>query len=89
MIADKGYDSDRIVGFVRKKLRARAVIPSLKCRKKKRRHGRKRYKARNVVERFWSKAKQYRRVCTRYDKLDASFAAFVHLASVMIVLRSP
>ncbi|MBN9520398.1 transposase, partial [bacterium] len=42
-----------------------------------------------VVERFWQKAKQYRRVATRYDKLDTSYLAFVHLAAVLVVLRHP
>ena len=76
------------MNFVRKTLRARAVIPSLKCRKTKRRHGRTRYKGRNVVERFWSKVKQFRRVATRYDKLDVCYLAFVQVASLMTVLRN-
>jgi transposase len=33
------------------------------------------YRARNLVERFFNKIKQYRRVATRYDKLAANYLA--------------
>lgn len=88
VIGDKGYDSDAIVKRVRG-LRARVVIPPLKCRTRPRRYSRRLYRGRNVVERFWNRVKQHRRVATRYDKLDVCFAAFVHLASVMTVLKHP
>jgi transposase len=35
------------------------------------------YRARNLVERFFNKIKQCRRVATRYDKLAANYLAFV------------
>ena len=88
VLGDKGYDSDANVRLVRR-LRARVVIPPLGCRTRKRRYSKRLYKGRNVVERFWSKVKQYRRVATRYDKLDISYLAFVHLAAVLVVLRHP
>ena len=88
VIGDKGYDSDANVALVRR-LRARVVIPPLGCRTHPRRYSKRLYKGRNVVERFWQKAKQYRRVATRYDKLDTSYLAFVQLAAVLVVLRHP
>jgi transposase len=39
------------------------------------------YRARNLVERFFNKIKQCRRVATRYDKLAANYLAFIKLAS--------
>jgi len=33
--------------------------------------------------------KQYRRVATRYDKLDVCYLAFIHLAATLAVLRHP
>ncbi|MEB3206224.1 MAG: IS5/IS1182 family transposase, partial [Vampirovibrionales bacterium] len=33
------------------------------------------------------KLKQFRRVATRYDKLDVTFMAFVYLASIFIILK--
>ena len=40
------------------------------------------YRARNLVERFFNKIKQCRRIATRYDKLAANYLAFVKLAFV-------
>ncbi len=39
------------------------------------------YRARNLVERFFNKIKQCRRIATRYDKLAANYLAFVKLAA--------
>jgi transposase len=46
------------------------------------------YRARNLVERFFNKIKQCRRVATRYDKLAANYLAFIKLASIRIWLRA-
>jgi len=45
------------------------------------------YRARNLVERFFNKIKQYRRVATRYDRLAADYLAFIKLASIRVWLR--
>jgi transposase len=45
------------------------------------------YRARNLVERFFNKIKQCRRIATRYDKLAANYLAFVQLASIRLWLR--
>jgi transposase len=39
-----------------------------------------------VVERLVGKLKEYRRIATRYDKLAASYLAFVQLAAIRIWL---
>ena len=44
--------------------------------------------SRNLIERFFNKIKQCRRVPTRYDKLAANYLAFVKLASIRIWLRA-
>ena len=44
------------------------------------------YKERHLVECFFQKMKWFRRVATRYDKLDKSFLAFVYMAAIMIWL---
>ena len=44
------------------------------------------YKERHLVECFFQKIKWFRRIATRYDKSDASFLAFVYLASIAILL---
>jgi transposase len=86
VIADKGYDSKAVVAAIEAK-GAEAVIPSLKNRAEQRDYDRDRYKDRNLAERFWFKAKQYRRVATRYEKTARNFLAFIHVAAIMILLR--
>jgi transposase len=43
---------------------------------------------RNLIERFFSKLKHFRRVATRYDELAANFLAMVQLASMRLWLRA-
>jgi len=45
------------------------------------------YALRNRIERFFNRAKNSRRVATRYDKLIESFAAFVLLACIRIWIK--
>jgi transposase len=45
------------------------------------------YRARNLVERFFNKIKQCRRIATRYDQLAANYLAFIQLASIRLWLR--
>jgi transposase len=42
----------------------------------------------NLVERFFNKIKQCRRIATRYDKLAANYLAFFKLASIRLWLRT-
>ena len=67
VIADKGYDKQEFVDAIEAK-GGEAVIPSRKNRTTQRDIDGDRYKDRNLVEQFWSKAKQYRRIATRYEK---------------------
>jgi transposase len=46
------------------------------------------YRERNLIERFFSKLKHFRRVATRYDKLAENFLAMVQLASMRLWLRA-
>lgn len=86
VIGDKGYDGDRFVETIEER-DAEAVIPPKKNRLEPRDYDRHTYKERNLVERFWSKAKQFRRVATRYEKKAANFLAFVHVATIMVLLK--
>jgi transposase len=86
VIADKGYDKKALVDEVESR-GVQAVIPTQKNRKEQREVDPHLYRERNVCERFWSKVKQYRRVCTRYEKKAANFLAFVKVAAVMVMLK--
>ena len=41
------------------------------------------YKDRNLIERFFSKIKHYRRIATRYDKLARNYAGFLNLVAAL------
>ena len=45
------------------------------------------YKERHLVECFFQKLKWFRRIFTRYDKLDSSFLAFVYVGAIAILLK--
>jgi hypothetical protein len=57
------------------------VIPPKRNRKVQRSYDVELYKERNLIERFFRKLKQFRRVATRYDKLLVNFMGFVKLAA--------
>lgn len=86
VIADKGYDKQALVDEIEAR-GAEAVIPTQKDRKVQRVIDPHLYRERNLCERFWSKAKQYRRVATRYEKKAANFLAFVKVAAIMLMVR--
>lgn len=86
VIADKGYDAQALVDDIEAR-GGEAVIPTRRSSTRPRAIDTDRYRDRNLVERFWSKAKQCRRVATRYEKTARNFPAFVHVASIMILLR--
>ena len=44
------------------------------------------YKQRNQVERLFRRIKRFRRIFTRYDKLDVIFLAFIYFALVFDAL---
>lgn len=87
VLADKIYDADRIRASLREK-GALANIPSKVNRRAKPYFSTWLYRERNLIERFFSKLKHFRRVATRYDKLAENFLAMVQLASMRLWLRA-
>lgn len=85
IVADKGYDSDAFVETIRAQ-GSQAVIPPRSNRLNPRAFDRHIYKDRNLIERFFCRIKQFRRIATRYDKLAQSFLSFVHLACAFVWL---
>jgi len=83
LLADKAYDSDKIVQAAEK--RGMQVIIACRVNRKKnpRALDTHRYKARHLVENLFQRMKVFRRVATRYDKLDVTFLGFVHIAGTM------
>lgn len=85
VLADKGYDSDTNRASIRGR-GAEPCIPPRKNRAEPIAYDRHLYQERNVVERYFARIKQYRRVATRYDKKAANFLGFVWVASIAIML---
>lgn len=86
VLADKGYDSDALVETI-VQTGAACVIPPTKNRKVQRAYDTHLYKERNQVERLFNKLKNFRRVATRYDKLDVAFLGFIYLAAIFLWLK--
>jgi len=84
--ADKGCDSKDFIKWLKSK-GAVPNIPSRVSNKEQRECDWRQYKERYLIECFWQKIKQFRRVATRYEKLAKSFLGFVYLASVLVLLK--
>lgn len=44
------------------------------------------YRWRHLIENFFCDIKQFRRIATRYDKTDASYAAMINLVAAKLAL---
>ena len=85
VVADKGYDADHFVTKI-EATGAVVVIPPRSNRLTPRAFDRHLYRARNLIERFFARLKQFRRIATRYDKLANSFLSLIHLACAVVWL---
>ena len=83
LLADRGYDADWIRAFVSQQGAWANILPK-RNRKEAICFSPYLYRARNLVERFFNKIKQCRRIATRYDKLADNYLAFIKLASIRI-----
>ena len=86
VIADKGYDANHFVVAI-EAIGAQPVIPPRSNRLTPREYDRHCYKDRNLVERFFNRIKQFRRIATRYEKLDRNFLGMIILSCIMIWLE--
>lgn len=83
LIADTAYDSLQL----RQQLAFQgtaSVIPTNPTRKRKWPINLEIYKDRNLVERLFSRVKDFRRIATRYDKLARNFASAIALLAAFI-----
>jgi transposase len=78
--ADAACDSNAIRSEV-KRMRACCCIKPNPTRKRKKRYDKWRYRRRNVIERFFRRIRDCRRVATRYEKKAVNFAGFLYLAA--------
>ncbi len=86
MLADKAFDND----WLRAELNRRgaiAVIPPKANRKDPIDCDMEMYKWRHLIENFFCKLKEFRRIATRHEKTDASYSAMIHLVGSAIAIR--
>jgi len=82
LLMDKAYEGDETrklairLGYV-------PVVPPKSNRKEPWKYDERAYKLRNEVERLFRRIKRFRRIFTRYDKLDIMFIAFILLALIV------
>lgn len=81
MLMDRAYEGDV--------MRAKAVekgflpvVPPKRNRKLPWAYDKERYKRRNEIERYFLRLKRFRRIFTRYDKLDQLFCGFIYFAMI-------
>ena len=86
VIGDRGYDSDAFLELIANS-GAIPVIPARKNRHESRQYDVYLYRERHLVECFINKLKYYRRVFSRFDKLDSRYLGFVSLAAALIWLK--
>ena len=86
VIADAAYDSDALRDAIVDQGGV-AVIRPRKSRVEDRPYDKELYKVRNVIERFFHRLKQYRRVATRYDKYANRYLGFVYVAAILITTQ--
>ena len=82
LVMDRAYEDDetRILTF------KQGLVPPKKNRKSPWQYDTELYKRRNEVERFFLRLKRFRKVFTRYDKLDIIYFSVITLALIFDAL---
>ena len=86
MIMDRAYEGNETrqlaleLGFT-------PVVPPKQNRIDPWEYDRHMYRRRNEIERLFRRLKGFRRLFSRFDKLDVMFTAFIHFALIVEALR--
>jgi transposase len=86
LLMDSAYQGDETLELARQ-LAYDPVVPPNPQRLKPWEYDRVLYRRRNEIERLFRRLKSYRRVFSRFDKLDALFTGFIVLALIVEALR--
>ncbi len=78
---DRAYEGDETRQLVFD-LQLEPVVPPKLNRLNKWEYDRELYKKRNEVERLFRRLKGFRRIFSRFEKLDSMFTAFIHFALI-------
>lgn len=85
VIMDKAYEGDETRQLVFD-LGMEPVVPPKSNRLSPWEYDREMYKKRNEVERLFRRLKGFRRIFSRFDKLDVVFIFFIHFALIVDTL---
>lgn len=85
LLADRAYE-DNLTRKLSDEQGFIFIVPPKRTRKKPWKYDEERYKRRNEVERYFRRLKRYRKVFTRYDKLDVNFISVIMLAMIFDAL---
>ena len=85
VLADKGYDSDKFIRWIKER-GGIPVIPSRNSARHPRKTDWHTYKERHLIENLFLKLKNHRRFSTRYEKKAVCFHAVVSLACILLWL---
>ena len=83
VLADKGYDAQEFRQHILE-LGMMPVIPPRSNRKAPADYDRHLYRERHLVECFINKIKHYRRIFSRFEKLDTRYLGFLHFTAALI-----
>ena len=86
LIADKAFDSNSIIADLNER-GAKIVISQHPRHAKPLPLDAEMYKWRHLIENFFCKLKEFKRIAMRADKTDQSFNAIIHLAAAVINSR--
>jgi transposase len=86
LIADTAFDSNAIIADLDAR-GAKIVIAQHQRRSRKLPIDAEMYKWRHLIENFFGKLKEFKRIAMRADKTDSSFTAIIHLAAAVINSR--
>ena len=86
LIADQAFESNAIIADL-DTLGVKVVISQHSRRTSLRRIDEEMYKWRHLIENFFCKLKEFKRIAMRADKTDQSFAAMIQIAAAVIALR--
>ena len=86
LIADKAFDNNALRATLNERGTA-AVIPAKADRSTRIPHDAEMYKWRHLVENFFQRLKEFRRIATRYDKTDTSFASAIYLVGILLAVK--
>ena len=86
LLMDRAYEGDKTRALATS-LGYCPVVPPKKNRINPWEYDKELYKKRNEIERFFRRYKRFRRICTRYDKLDCMFVLFFFVGLIYEFLR--